>query len=60
MTLTTAERVAEAEREVELSRKRLRDTHEQVVRPLREAAAQNSFAELIAASLVQGHRKGPG
>lgn len=58
-TLTTAERVAAAEREVELSRQRLRETHEKVVEPLREAAARNSFAELIRASLIQGHQKGP-
>jgi hypothetical protein len=56
--VATAEQVAAAEREVELSRRRLRETHEQVVEPLREAAAQNSFAELIRASLIQGHRNG--
>lgn len=56
--LARAERVAAAEREVELSRQRLRDTHENVVEPLRAAAAHNNFAELIRASLVQGHQKG--
>ena len=54
-----AERVAAAQREVELSRQRLADTHENVVKPLQAAAAQNNFAALIAASLAQGHRKGP-
>ncbi len=55
-----ADRLAEAEREVELSRQRLQDTHERVVEPLQAFAAHNSFAELIAASLAQGRRKGPG
>jgi hypothetical protein len=54
----SADELAAAEREVELSRQRLRDTHEQVVKPLRAVAAQNSFAEIIAASLRQGHRNG--
>ena len=56
------ERLAEAEAEVELSRQRLRDAHENVIKPLREAAANNNFAALIAASLVRGHRNngGPG
>jgi hypothetical protein len=53
-----AERVAAAEREVELSRQRLNETRENVVEPLRAAAAHNNFAELIRASLVQGHRGG--
>ena len=53
-----AERIAAAEREVELSRQRLLDTRERVVKPLMAAAEQNNFAALIAASLVQGHRKG--
>jgi hypothetical protein len=56
--VATAEQVAAAEREVELSRRRLRETHEQVVEPLRQAAAQNSFAEIIAASLRQGRGNG--
>jgi hypothetical protein len=55
-----AERVAAAEREVELSRQRLHDTRENVVKPLMAVAEQNNFAALIAASLVQGHRKGEG
>jgi hypothetical protein len=50
-----ADRLAEAEQEVELSRQRLHDAHENVVKPLREAAAKNTFATLIAASLVRGH-----
>ena len=53
-----AERIAAAEREVDLSRQRLHDTRENVVKPLMAAAEQNNFAALIAASLVQGHRKG--
>jgi hypothetical protein len=54
-----ADRLAEAEREVEVSRQRLRDAHEQVVKPLRGYAAQNNFAALIAESLTSGRRKGP-
>ena len=53
-----ADRLAAAEREVELSRQRLLDTQEQVVKPLREAAAQNNFALIIAQSLAQGRRSG--
>jgi hypothetical protein len=53
-----ADRLADAEAEVELSRQRLQAVSENVVRPLREAAARNNFAELIAASLVRGHRNG--
>ena len=52
-----ADRLAAAEREVELSRQRLTETHERVVEPLKAAAARNNFAELIAASLVQGRGK---
>jgi hypothetical protein len=55
-----ADRLAAAEREVELSRQRLRDTHENVVKPLQAYAAHNSFADLIAQSLTQGRRKGSG
>ena len=54
-----AERLAAAQREVELSRQRLHDTREQVVKPLMAVAEQNNFAAIIAASLTQGHRKGP-
>jgi hypothetical protein len=53
-----AERLAAAEREVELSRQRLRDTRENVVKPLQAYAEHNNFASLIAASLTQQHRKG--
>lgn len=53
-----ADRLAAAEAEVELSRQRLQDTHEKVVKPLRAAAAHNSFAEIIAASLINGHGRG--
>ena len=55
--LSAAEQVAAADREVELSRQRLQETHERVVKPLEAAAAQNNFASIIAASLAQGHRK---
>ena len=58
MTPARAERIAAAEREVELSRERLHDTRENVVKPLMAVAEQNNFAALIAASLAQGHRKG--
>lgn len=58
MTPTAANQVAAAEREVELSRQRLADTHERIVKPLKAAAAQNNFAALIAQSLRQGHRNG--
>jgi len=53
-----ADRLAAAEREVELSRQRLLDTQENVVKPLREAAAQNNFAQIIAQSLAQGRHSG--
>jgi hypothetical protein len=56
--LTAEEHVAAAEREVEASRRRLAETHEKVVRPLRRAAAENNFAALIAASLARGRQKG--
>ena len=56
--LARAERLAAAEREVEISRQRLADTRENVVEPLRAAAAHNNFAAIIAASLRQGHRDG--
>lgn len=57
---TRAERIAAAQREVDLSRQRLRDTQEHVVKPLLAVAEQNNFAALIAASLAQGHRKEAG
>ena len=53
-----AERVAAAEREVELSRQRLLDTQENVVKPLRAYAERNNFADLLAQSLAQGRGKG--
>lgn len=55
---TRAERLAAAQREVDLSRQRLHDTRENVVKPLMAIAEQNNFAGLISASLVQGRRKG--
>ena len=60
MDPSAADRLAAAQREVELSRQLLQDTHKNVVEPLRGYAAQNNFAQIIAASLAQGHRKGPG
>jgi hypothetical protein len=56
--IADTDRLADAEAEVELSRQRLNDTHENIVKPLREAAARNNFAELIAASLIRRHRNG--
>lgn len=53
-----ARRLAAADAEVELSRERLREAHETVVKPLQDYAAQNNFASIIAASLAQGRRKG--
>jgi hypothetical protein len=50
-----AERLAAAEREVELSRRRLREAHEEVIGPLRGYAERNNFAAIIAASLTRGH-----
>lgn len=50
--------LAAAQREVDVSRQRLRDTHEKVVKPLRAAAAENSFAELIRRSLIEGRDRG--
>lgn len=47
------ERVERARREAEVSRKRLHDTREQVIRPLQERAEENQFAELIRASLIE-------
>jgi hypothetical protein len=56
-----ADRLADAEREVELSRRRLAETRENVVRPLEGYAAQNNFAAIIAESLAHGrrHRRRP-
>ena len=54
----SAARLAAAQREVEVSRQRLRDTHETVVKPLQAYAEQNSFASIIAASLDRGRGKG--
>lgn len=44
------DRLAAAQREVELSRQRLRDTHEKVVKPLRAASAENNFARIISSA----------
>jgi hypothetical protein len=56
MKPSAADRLAAAEREVELSRQRLQDTHEKIVEPLKAYAAHNSFADLIAQSLTRGRR----
>ena len=45
-----ADRLAAAQREVEISRERLADTHERVVKPLHAAAAENNFARLISSA----------
>jgi hypothetical protein len=60
MKPSAADRLAAAEREVELSRRRLQDAHEKVVKPLEAYAAHNSFADLIAQSLTQGRHGRPG
>ena len=60
MDTRAAADAAAAEREVELSRQRLAETREAVVKPLNAYAAHNSFAELIAQSLSQGRRRRPG
>lgn len=59
-TRAAADRLAEAEAQVELSRQRLAETHETVVKPLRSYAEHNNFAELIAQSLAEGRRRGSG
>jgi len=41
-----------------VSRRRLQDTHEQVVTPLKAYAERNNFASLIAQSLAQGRQNG--
>lgn len=46
-----AERMAAAEREVETSRRRLREAHEHVVKPLRDYADANHFSQLVRDSL---------
>lgn len=40
-----------------MSRDRLHATREQVIRPLTERAELNQFAELIRASLMEGHEQ---
>jgi hypothetical protein len=56
--LPAADRLAVAEREVELSRQRLGETHENVVKPLDRYATGNSFAQIIADGLGYRRRKG--
>jgi hypothetical protein len=53
-----ADRLAAAEREVELSRQLLAETHQNVVKPLQGYAAHNNFAQIIADGLAVGRRKG--
>ena len=55
--VATVEQVAAAEREVELSRHRLRETHERVVKPLDRYATGNNFAQIIADGLAVGRSK---
>lgn len=45
--------------EADVSRERQRRAREQVIQPLEELAERNQFAQLIRASLVQGHRRQP-
>lgn len=52
---THTDEVAAAAKEVELSRERLAETQEKVVKPLSRYAERNNFAALIAQSLAQGH-----
>lgn len=54
-----AERLAAAKREVELSRRRLAETRENVVEPLKGYATHNNFASIIADSLTRGRQRGP-
>lgn len=51
-----ADRLASAEQEVEISRQRLHETHEKVVKPLRRYAERNGFADILASSLAEGRR----
>ena len=60
MKSSAPDRLADAQREVDISRQRLQDTHENVVKPLQAYAAHNSFAELIAESLARGGRRNGG
>jgi hypothetical protein len=50
------ERRDAAVREAELSRERLDDAHREVVGPLRDFEAKNSFAEIIRATVVRGYK----
>ncbi len=44
-------------REAEVSQRRQQRAREQVIRPLERLAEQNRFADLIRASLTEGHRR---
>lgn len=48
-------RAAEAVREAEISAERHEEIRTQIVVPLKKAAEHNQFAELIRATLVNGH-----
>jgi hypothetical protein len=48
-------RAEEAAEEAEKSRRRHAAVCEHVVGPLRRAAEQNSFAEILRVSLIEGH-----
>jgi hypothetical protein len=58
VTVNVDDQMAAAEREVETSRRGLRETQEKVVKPLNAYAAENNFANLIADSLARGYRRG--
>lgn len=53
----TATMPASTRDEAEVSRQRQRKTRKEVIEPLRELAERNRFADLIRASLAEGHRR---
>lgn len=51
------ERIATARDEARRSRWRLTRIREEVIRPLRDVADENGFAQIIRESLLEGHGK---
>ena len=51
------DRVATARHEARVSRRRLARIREEVIRPLRDVADENGFAQIIRESLLEGHGK---
>lgn len=49
------EKAAQAAEEAEFSRQRRREINEDVVEPLEHSASHNQFAEMIRATILQGH-----